>query len=413
MAEIFDIKLDDFTPQMWNELFKLSNQLVNYGSGLSLVAGDLKSANYKSGSAGWRLTSSGDLEANNGLFRGDILAGTITIGSNAWHVDSSGNMWWGNYATFAAAVSGGATRIGSDGASVFTSITISGYIASGGAAADVNANSTTISGGKITANSIAADKIVAGSLVVGTNVGLGTAQDSAGVTTIIGNTVTTSFVNALSVTAGSVAAEDITGTTITGKTIKTSSETRRIELNSTGTYANELIFIDPNENVSKGLYTDDDILRVGCYSAGTGSAIEFGGNPGTLSIISTSDATFYNPTTTNSFRPLVDNGNYLGSSSYNWGRVYSSQYYIGSTRKDSVWDAKLGKLEDDTSPKLGGNLNANSKTISSVNELNLNARSGITPSAGTIINWHSGETDQFRGTPGTGDWTGSFDMTAV
>jgi len=34
-------------------------------------------------------------------------------------------------------------------------------------------------------------------LVVGTNVDLGTAQDSAGVTTIIGDTVTTSFVNAL------------------------------------------------------------------------------------------------------------------------------------------------------------------------------------------------------------------------
>ena len=38
-------------------------------------------------------------------------------------------------------------------------------------------------------------------LVVGTNVGLGTAQDSSGVTTIIGSTVTTSFVNALEITA--------------------------------------------------------------------------------------------------------------------------------------------------------------------------------------------------------------------
>ena len=60
-------------------------------------------------------------------------------------------------------------------------------------------------------------------LVVGTNVGLGTAQDSSGVTTIIGNTVTTGYVNALSIIAGSVAAENITGTYLTGKTIRTNT----------------------------------------------------------------------------------------------------------------------------------------------------------------------------------------------
>lgn len=48
--------------------------------------------------------------------------------------------------------------------------------------------------------------IETGALVVGTNVGLGTAQDSAGVTTIIGNVVTTGYVNALNVTAQSVSA---------------------------------------------------------------------------------------------------------------------------------------------------------------------------------------------------------------
>jgi hypothetical protein len=78
-------------------------------------------------------------------------------------------------------------------------------------------------------SSISTDKLVAGyakigtalieSLIVGTNVQIGTAQDAAGVTTIIGGVVTTDYVNALNVTAGSVAAENITGTTITGKTI--------------------------------------------------------------------------------------------------------------------------------------------------------------------------------------------------
>jgi len=124
MAEIFDIKLDDFTPQMWNELFKLSNQLVNYGSSLSLVAGDLKSASYKEGSTGWKLTSAGDFEANNGLFRGDILAGTITIGANSWHVDSSGNMWWGSSSNF----SGATYKISSSGVANLSGI-VAGSVA--------------------------------------------------------------------------------------------------------------------------------------------------------------------------------------------------------------------------------------------------------------------------------------------
>lgn len=67
-------------------------------------------------------------------------------------------------------------------------------------------------------NAMTGVAVVSG-LVVGTNVGIGTAQTAANVTTIVGNTVTTGFVNALGITAVSVAAENITGTTISGKTI--------------------------------------------------------------------------------------------------------------------------------------------------------------------------------------------------
>lgn len=103
---------------------------------------------------------------------------------------------------------------------------------------------TQIVGDNILANSINASKIITGQLIVGTNVGLGTAQDSSGVTTIIGNTVNTGYLNAraitvlgtvtagnvdaLNVVAGSVAAENITGTYITGKTIRTASSGTRI-----------------------------------------------------------------------------------------------------------------------------------------------------------------------------------------
>ena len=144
------------------------------------------------------------------------------------------------------------------------------------AAATYNlSEATQIVGDNILANSINASKITTGQLIVGTNVGLGAAkqnfyatpttpyylndlwtsgtdikvcivqrltgayvaadwalatnyQNPTGVTTIVGNTVTTGFVNALSVTAGSVAAENITGTYITGKTIRTASSGTRI-----------------------------------------------------------------------------------------------------------------------------------------------------------------------------------------
>lgn len=148
------------------------------------------------------------------------------------------------------------------------------------AAATYNlSEATQIVGDNILANSINASKITTGQLIVGTNVGLGAAkqnfyatpttpyylndiwtsgtdikvcivqrltgayvaadwafasnyQNPTGVTTIVGNTVTTGFVNALSVTAGSVAAENITGTYITGKFIRTASSGTRIEMSS-------------------------------------------------------------------------------------------------------------------------------------------------------------------------------------
>jgi hypothetical protein len=107
---------------------------------------------------------------------------------------------------------------------------------------------TQITGDNILANSINASKIVTGQLIVGTNVGLGTAQDSAGVTVIIGNTVTTGFVNALSVVAGSVAAENITGTYITGKIIRTSALTT----------VNRVVISGPNNDIE--FWNEDDEL---------------------------------------------------------------------------------------------------------------------------------------------------------
>jgi len=91
-----------------------------------------------------------------------------------------------------------------------------------------NIVANTITGNEIATNSIDANRIKTGELVVGTNVGLGTAQSASQVTTIIGNTVTTGYVNALNITAASVAAENITGTTLSGINVQSSAGNNKI-----------------------------------------------------------------------------------------------------------------------------------------------------------------------------------------
>jgi len=75
--------------------------------------------------------------------------------------------------------------------------------------------------------------------------------------------VTTDYVNALGVIAGSVAAENITGTTITGKTLRTASSGSRTELSPFGYYT--------------GLtqYDSDNIARIFINTTDTGAIIRF------------------------------------------------------------------------------------------------------------------------------------------
>jgi hypothetical protein len=195
---------------------------------------------------------------------------------------------------------------------------------------------TQIVGDNILANSINASKITTGQLIVGTNVGLGTAQDSSGVTTIIGNTVTTGFVNALSITAGSVAAEDITGTYITGKIIRTASSGLRIQLD--GTDAQLLLMRDSTTFATlEPLYDGSsgsngfNLLTPDGYgiSVGSGGSADFTQLVGLNADIdiSGSDIT-YSATSGNhifagTLIPISDGGWDLGDSTGNhWGNGY-------------------------------------------------------------------------------------------
>lgn len=92
------------------------------------------------------------------------------------------------------------------------------YIVVAGAAADINAGSTTISGGKITASSIAADRLSVSFIQVGG----GAADINAGATTISGAKITTGTIDAAAINAG----------TLTGMVIQTAASGSRMVVDS-------------------------------------------------------------------------------------------------------------------------------------------------------------------------------------
>ncbi len=135
-----DISPDVVVIKRWDEVVAPAaqgGQIATYGGAVSPIAGDLRSPNFKSGSAGWLLDSNGNLEANNGNFRGDItgatgtFSGTVSGGAldiggddaTSAHIDSTGNFWTGaNIAGYATAPA----RISNAGAAHFENVTIGG-----------------------------------------------------------------------------------------------------------------------------------------------------------------------------------------------------------------------------------------------------------------------------------------------
>lgn len=207
-------------------------------------------------------------ENQGGTFLSDLRELSVGDGgSNIFHANKQG-IWLGSDKFSTAPFS-----VNMYGHAIATSITVSGYITVGGAAADVNANTTTISGGKITTNSIDANKIVTGSLIVGTNVAIGTAEDAAGVTTIVGNTVTTSYVNALNVTAKYVVASvSLSSPTITGGTISIGSGNTIFKVDSNGLYLGNASFYSAPFRVDMWGYVTASGLTLTDAYVGSGSS---------------------------------------------------------------------------------------------------------------------------------------------
>jgi hypothetical protein len=237
------------------------------------------------------LTITGNEIAANAITASKILAGTITANEIAGGTITTAKL---NFTpvqntNVVASINASAEGIQISGAriSISGSTTFSagydptGKITSGGAAADVNANATTISGGKITANSITAAQITAGTIttsllnftpVQNTNViasinasgegiqitgsriaingsttfsagydptgkipvGGATADVNAYGTTIDGSRITTGTITATQISVSSLSALTANLGSVTAGTIDIGSSGNRVQLNSTG-----------------------------------------------------------------------------------------------------------------------------------------------------------------------------------
>jgi len=148
-------------------------------------------------------------------FGSDILRSVkeFQVGSGATSFNANESGIWLGGKTFASAP----FAVDMNGVLYCSAAVISGYLQDGEAAQDVNNNTTTINGGKITTGTITANQIAAH--------------------TITGDEIVAS----VSLSAPVITGGSITGGTITGGLIRTSAEDDRIELSS-NTYDNAIVF---------------------------------------------------------------------------------------------------------------------------------------------------------------------------
>ena len=192
----------------------------------------IKSSNYSAGSTGWAITSDGTAEFRNATIRGSLNASDITAGTlSSDRLDTS-------------------------------------FIAVGGAASDVNSGSTTIDGGKITADSITASQIAS-------------------------STITTSQLNFTPYTDGEdIDSGSIGGISIDSDSIHTSSyPSSGFEITSSGN-ANFLNVV-ARGTISGTIDTSLVTGSSGTFKSSTGtSRIQTGGgNPAELTFIKSSSTT--------------------------------------------------------------------------------------------------------------------------
>jgi len=106
MEEQTNLFADPVPVLKWEELFNTVQQqggvLKQYGASTSPIGKDLQSPNFQDGVKGWKLSSSGSAQFNEGI-ETDHIDIPDTTTANSFHVDTTGNAWWGA-TTLASAV---------------------------------------------------------------------------------------------------------------------------------------------------------------------------------------------------------------------------------------------------------------------------------------------------------------------
>lgn len=122
-----------------------------------------------------------------------------------------------------------------------STLKVAGAILIGGAAADINSHSTTVSGNKITGASITSSQI-ANSTITGSNISGSTITGSnIAASTITAGLINVSTLSAISANIGTVTAGAINGLTVTGGTVQTASSGQRVVLSGS---SNDLEFFN-------------------------------------------------------------------------------------------------------------------------------------------------------------------------
>lgn len=261
------------------------------------------------------------------VFR-DVKELQVGGGTSVFRANESG-IWLG-----ADAFANAPFRVDMAGNVTASSIALTGYVATGGAAADVNSNTTTISGGKITANTITASQLstallYAGVITIDTNGQIkgGMTGYNSGAGFFLGMSGGL-YKFAVGDSAGSKMLWDgsaltitgnITGSTITGSTLTTATSGQRVVLTSTlaqfyNSSGTEIVdtYASASSYLIKGIQTASSIV----LDTGASGTVAFLSNGTSKMIFDGGNAVL---------APFVDGGISLGASVFQFLDVFLSR----------------------------------------------------------------------------------------
>lgn len=355
-------------------------------SQLTMVSGNMQSSNFVSGSAGWRFTYDGDLEANSGVFRSELAVGTDPL----WFkVDGNGNVWSGKSTLALAKISGFAVTndgVGYFTAAIITGATVDGTTTLGGRAASVVASAIDSSGHFIDANLNTSAKTILGSFTFGVSgaIAIKTDDDNgiwisptgilakkSGSNTfsleIDGDAIFSGTLSSASgtfgtITAGTISGVSISGATITGSTLTTGTTGNNVDITAgrikqrTGT--TEVMYTDVGTYGGwLGFKDTSGVNKCSIYVRDASSNISFVLDSGSLYMQAVN---IYLVVGAGSIAPTSDNEALLGGNSTAFDTVYSYNYVDKCSIYDELDDIgiikkikpKKGEFDEYGYPKM-------------------------------------------------------------